>query len=242
MSRHGKPYSATSINAGSRAVLSCRDLVHAHVSGAVPIHEHCVNITSWVKLDRTLRWNVQICYRLPPPPPGAWNARTVSCIRKKPREFRLSDDLSEISILAEISPESQVVFFFFSDLLQQFQIYFSKGKTPLGCSLKPMSSIWHRPAVNAWPLWDGGRLISPSASNWTRTLVITANSFSFSFFYFLGPLPVTVVFFIIFIFFLSPPLPPCREESSIWHLISWISVLLFPGWMWVDMCRSPLGE
>lgn len=81
-----------------------------------------------------------------------------------------------------------------------------------------MSSIWHRPAVNAGPLWDGGRLISPSASNWTRTLVITANSFSFSFFYFLGPLPVTVVFFIIFIFFSLSPSPSASRGEQ--HLAS----------------------
>lgn len=98
-------------------------------------------------------------------------------------------------------------------------MYFSKGKVPLGCRLRPMSSIWHQPAVNAWPLCDGGRLISPSASNWTPILVITANSFSFSFFYFLAPLPVTVVFFYYYFFLsLSPRSPSASRGEQ--HLAS----------------------
>lgn len=93
-----------------------------------------------------------------------------------------------------------------------FPILFLKGKVPPGCNLGPSPHLvlTH---CEFWPHCIEGRLIWPSVVNWPHTLLIIANSLACFFFFVLS----------------MSHFSPCHEGSSIWHLISWIFVLLFQG-------------
>lgn len=89
---------------------------------------------------------------------------------------------------------------------------------------------------------EGGRLISPSASQ------LNFNSF---FFFLTQPIlspflsnPSSLVLFLsqfyFYFIFLALPLRRAGEQHLASHFMDLRSAF-FPGWMWVDMCRSPLG-
>lgn len=102
---------------------------------------------------------------------------------------------------------------YFLCFLHHFPFHFLKGKVPPGCNLGPSSHLVPT-HCEFWPHCIEGRLIRPSVVNWPHTLLIIANSLAcFSF----------------FLSFLCHIFSPCHEGSSIWHLISWIFVLLFQG-------------
>ena len=99
---------------------------------------------------------------------------------------------------------------------------------PPGCNLGPKPP-WCRPRCERLTSFYCSMINTPiSGELESHTLLITANSTDplpdfFFFFFFFFVLPLSHFFFFFF------PSPPCHKESSIWHLISWIFVLLFQG-------------
>lgn len=144
-------------------------------------------------------------------------------------------------IMAEISPQSQVVISL-STFCNSFKSILEKGKAPLGCLCGPTSSFWHWPHVNAWPLLDGRRKINKPISFPTELQL---------FFFLTQPIlspflsnPSSLVLFLsqfyFYFIFLALPLRRAGEQHLASHFMDLRSAF-FPGWMWVDMCRSPLG-
>lgn len=96
----------------------------------------------------------------------------------------------------------------------------------------PQGVIWvpspHLVLTNCefWPHCIEGRLIRPSVVNWPHTLLIIANSLT--------------CFFCFFVLSLSHIFSMSRGEQYLAsHFMDLRSA--FPGWMWVNICRSPLG-